>query len=94
MDIATHFRQKFMQDDYDPQAALALKDFPEALRYFTRMMRVVDFVKAHDRLYDKYGKDLGTEVELYCTKALITTRQPCGRIFLADGYQKRMPPCS
>ena len=89
--MASKFERKYQMQKYSPFIAFNMPSFREALRYFVQQMRVTDFVRAHDRLHKKYGVTVAVEVEIFCQEMVITCRPTCGRLFLADGYEKRMP---
>ena len=82
---------KYQMQKYNTSYAFSTPNFREALRYFVKEMRRVHFVTAHDNLYKKYGTSTGTEVEMFCQLVSITCRPSCGRLFLAEGYEKRLP---
>lgn len=89
--MARNFKYKHQMQKYNTFLAFNMPDFHAALRYFVRQMRVTNFVRAHHNLVDKYGQDTAIEVELFCQLTNITCRPSCGRLFLADGYEKRLP---
>lgn len=85
------FKAKTGFQKYNSFYAFNIPNFKEAVRYFVRQMRRGNFVHAHHDLVDRYGVDLAAEVEIFCQLTSITVRPSCGRLFLADGYEKRLP---
>jgi len=85
------FKPIFGIQKYNVYFAFNMPQFKEAVRYFVRQMRITDFVSAHDRLEKKYEVNLAAEVEIFCQLSNITYRPSCGRIFLASGFEKRLP---
>lgn len=76
---------------YYPDIAHAMPLFFEALDYYVQQLQFNSFITANQRMLRKYDSDLALEVGMYCQALQITCRFECGRIFLVQGYEKRLP---
>lgn len=76
---------------YNDIISINMPGFTDAVRYYVRRMRMTNFVSAYHDLRGKHGIDLAFEVGEYCLYHSITMRSNCGRLFLCEGYEKRVP---
>lgn len=84
-------QQKYQMQKYQPQLALQIPDFRQALEYYVRRLRWHGWISAYYDTREKFNGELAIEASRYCYEMGITYRLDDGRMMLSEGYVRMLP---